>query len=308
MRQTAVPRPPAGPVPVVLCVRPGIAPVLERAGLGCAVVPFRPGTAPPPGHRADVVLGGNVAGEEVLPWAEGAGWVHLTGVGVDGVPPGLSAGRVVTYSPGANAVAAVLAFAKRLPEAWEPAPGPLRPDVLTGRTLGLAGYGTIARAVAERARAFGMAVLVHTRTPRPDTTGIRFVDRAELAARSDHLVLAASATPQTRHLVDAAFLARTRPGVHLVNVARGALVDQEALRGYLDSGHVARATLDVTDPEPLPAGHWLRHHPRARVSPHVAAGNPDSLREAVAVFAANYRRYLAGEELANVVEPSCPLR
>lgn len=173
--------------------------------------------------------------------------------------------------------------------------------MLEGRTLGLVGYGHIGRAVAKRAEAFGMRILVHTRTPRPDTAATTFTGRHELAVQADHIVLTATATAETRHLVDDEFLRHTRPGVHLVNVARGSLVDQDALRRFLDSGHVDRATLDTVEPEPLPADHWLRHHPRVMLSPHIAALSPLSLGQALARFTENYRRYLAGEPLQDVV-------
>ncbi len=115
--------------PVVVCFRPGIARPLAQSGLDCEVVQWRPGEAPPAGHRADVCLGGNLVDDSALAWAEGATWVHLTGVGHDNVPCGLPAGRVVTNSPGANAAqvaefafAGVLAAAKQLPETWEADP------------------------------------------------------------------------------------------------------------------------------------------------------------------------------------------
>lgn len=310
-------KPPPGRPPVVVVLRPGTAAALAQAlaesGLGADIVAFRPGQAPPPGHRADVCLGGNLVDESALAWADGAAWVHLTGVGHDNVPPGLLERRVVTNSPGANAVpvaefafAAVLAHAKRLPETWQAGPGArwsdFRLDTLERRVLGVIGYGHIGSAVASRARAFGMTVLAYTRTPRPDTPDVRFVGKRELAGAADHLVVSAAATAQTRHLVDGPLLALTRPGVHLVNVSRGSLVDQDALKRFLDSGHVARASLDTVDPEPLPAGHWLRSHPRVMLSPHVAAVWPDSTGQAVARFTANFRRYLAGEELADVVQ------
>jgi phosphoglycerate dehydrogenase-like enzyme len=298
--------------PVVVCFRPGIARPLAQAGLDCEIVQWRAGQTPPAGHRADVCLGGNLVDDSALAWAEGATWVHLTGVGHDNVPPGLLAGRVVTNSPGANAVqvaefafAGVLAAAKQLPETWQADPAVRWSDfplnTLDRRVLGLIGYGHIGQAVASRALAFGMTVLVYTRTPRPDTGNTRFVTRDELAATADHIVVTASATAETRHIVGRALLEQTKEGVHLVNVSRGSLVDQEALRPFLDSGHVARATLDTVEPEPLPAGHWLRSHPRVKFSPHVAAVSPDSTALAVERFAANFRRYLAGEELADVV-------
>lgn len=304
--------PPRGRRPVVVCFRPGIADPLADAGLDCEIVPWRPGQAPPPGHRADVCLGGNLVDESALAWAEGAQWVHLTGVGHDNVLPELLAGRVVTNSPGASAAAvaefafaAVLAFVKRLPEVWD-APATarwsdFRIGTLDRRLIGVVGYGHIGRAVITRAQAFGMTVLVHTRTPRRDAEGVAFVSRPELAACADHIVVAATANAETHHLVDRQLLERTKRGVHLVNVSRGSLVDQEALRPFLDSGHVALASLDTVEPEPLPAGHWLRHHPRVRLSPHLAAVSPDSAREAVDRFAANFRRYLAGDELHDVI-------
>lgn len=297
---------------MVVCFRRGLAAPLAEAGLDCEIIEWRPGTEPPPGHRADICIGGNLLDERILPWAHGASWVHLTGVGHDNVPAGLMAGRTVTNSPGANATAvaefafaAVLAAAKQLPEVWSASPraswADYRLDVLDGRVMGIIGLGHIGQAVAVRAQAFGMAVLAHSRTPRPELTNVVQVDRDRVAERADHLVVAATATPQTHHMIDAQFLARTKPGMHLVNISRGSLVDQEALRSFLDSGHIARASLDTVDPEPLPADHWLRSHPRVRLSPHVAASSPDSLRESVERFAANFARYVAGEPLQDVV-------
>jgi len=91
--------------------------------------------------------------------------------------------------------------------------------------------------------------------------------------------------------------------VHLVNIARGALVDQDALRDALDDGRVAMATLDTVDPEPLPAGHWMYEHPKVRVSAHVSWYTPDLLRVALEQFVDNVDRYVAGEPLHDVVDP-----
>ena len=95
-----------------------------------------------------------------------------------------------------------------------------------------------------------------------------------LVSAADHVVLAAPSTPATRHLLGGAAFAAMRPGTHLVNVARGALVDQEALRVALDDGRVARASLDAVEPEPLPRGHWMYRHPRVRLSAHVSWSMP----------------------------------
>ena len=93
-----------------------------------------------------------------------------------------------------------------------------------------------------------------------------------------------------------------KPGVHLVNVARGALVDQDALRAALDDGRVAVASLDAVDPEPLPDGHWLYTHPRVRLSPHVSWSAPDALDELIDRFIDNLRRHRAGRPFAGIVD------
>jgi len=128
-------------------------------------------------------------------------------------------------------------------------------------------------------------------------------DRETLLGRSDHVVVAAPATEATRHLLDAAALAACKPGVHLVNVARGSLVDQEALRQALDAGRVARASLDTVDPEPLPPGHWLYRHPSVRLSAHISWSSPSTLPVTVDLFADNLRRFRQGDELHGVVDP-----
>jgi phosphoglycerate dehydrogenase-like enzyme len=93
-----------------------------------------------------------------------------------------------------------------------------------------------------------------------------------------------------------------KPGVHLVNIARGGLVDQEALLVALDDGRVARATLDVTDPEPLPEGHWMFTHPKVRLTGHISWSSPAGFEPLVAAAIDNLGRYLRGEELLGVVD------
>src|SRR5262249_40179871 len=175
--------------------------------------------------------------------ARGVRWVHILGTGVDGFPLALLADQTLTCSRGGSAVpiaewvlAVMLAFEKRLPEAWvRAAPADwwrsVRLGTLHGRTLGLVGLGAIGTAVAERALPFGMRVRACRRTTAPPSVdGIEIVGSlVDLVATADHLVLAAPATTATRHLIGRDMLAAVRPGVHLVNIARGALVDQDAL-------------------------------------------------------------------------------
>jgi phosphoglycerate dehydrogenase-like enzyme len=124
-----------------------------------------------------------------------------------------------------------------------------------------------------------------------------------LLSTSDHVVLAAPATPDTRHLIDGQALAHAKPGLHLVNVARGSLVDQDALLSALDQGRLGRASLDVTEPEPLPTGHPLYTHPKAFLSPHTSAISPLQQQELAARFAENLARYERGEALIDEIGP-----
>ncbi|MCX5740322.1 MAG: RecX family transcriptional regulator, partial [Proteobacteria bacterium] len=103
-------------------------------------------------------------------------------------------------------------------------------------------------------------------------------------------------------LLDDAAFAQMKPGVHLVNVARGALVDHEALRGALGDGRVGLASLDCVDPEPLPAGHWLYTHPRVRLSPHTSWSMPGAFDLLIEPFLENLRRALRGEPLIHLVD------
>jgi phosphoglycerate dehydrogenase-like enzyme len=274
---------------------------------------------PPAGLRADALL--------TLPWGtsnlaailDGSGirWVHVLGTGIDRFPLAALGGRTLTCSRGASAVpiaewtlAQMLAFEKRLPETWITAPPatwawPATPlGTLDDKVLGLVGLGAIGCAVAARAVPFGMRLRAVRRTgaasPIP---GVEIVPSlADLVAGADHLVLAAPATPATHHLLGPGVLARVKPGMHLVNVARGTLVDQDALREALDDGRVALASLDAVDPEPLPPGHWLFGHPRVRLSPHVSWNMPGAIGTLLDAFRENLAAFRAGRPLAGVVD------
>jgi phosphoglycerate dehydrogenase-like enzyme len=268
-----------------------------------------------------------VTGEVLLalPWGSpnlarvlerGVRWVHLLGTGIDRFPLALLSGQALTCSRGASAVpisewvlATMLAFEKRLPDAWIhalPPEGWSRRSLggLYGKTLGLVGFGGIGTAIAARALPFGMRVRALRRATAPaPVAGVEFVrSPRELAADADHLVIAAPATPATRHLFDRELFAAVKPGVHLVNVARGALVDQDALHAALDDGRVATASLDAVEPEPLPEGHWLYTHPRVRLSPHLSWHMPGAVDVLIESFLENLRRWRAGEPLAGVVD------
>jgi phosphoglycerate dehydrogenase-like enzyme len=269
---------------------------------------------PPPDLRADVLFGG--WGPHTLEYAQRVGWVHLAGTGMDSFPRELFEGRTVTNARGASAVpisefvlAAMLAFEKRLPETWIHEPpehwnvAPL--GWLNTRTLGLVGLGGIGVAIAERALPFGMRVRASRRRAdqRSPVEGVDVVGSLEeLLSEADHLVLAAPATHRTRHLFNAETLKLVKPGVHLVNIARGALVDQDALRDALDDGRVAMATLDTVEPEPLPDGHWLYSHPKVRLSAHVSWASPAGMDRTLEIFIENLRRFANNEPLLHHVD------
>jgi phosphoglycerate dehydrogenase-like enzyme len=241
-------------------------------------------------------------------------WVHVLSTGVDGFPFDLMDDRILTCSRGASAVAisefvlaAMLTFEKRLPEQWIKSSDEWRDTPLgqlSGRTLGIVGIGEIGTATAKRALPFDMKVLAYRRTsvpaPLPGITLVPALD--DLLATSDHVVIAAPATPTTHRLIGEHEFACMKQGVHFVNISRGTLVDQDALLRALDRNQVAMATLDVTDPEPLPDGHRLYSHPRVRVSPHVSWSSQVTARLSIELFEANVRRYGAGEPLNGVVD------
>jgi D-3-phosphoglycerate dehydrogenase / 2-oxoglutarate reductase len=212
--------------------------------------------------------------------------ISRTGIGYDNVDVAAAnaAGVAVCYAPDAPSVstaehtlALLLAITKGLPahqaRALEGlAGGPAAGLELDGAVLGVIGLGRIARRVAVAALAMGMRVVANDPLiTAPGIDGVTMVDLHELLTVSDVVSLHAPALPETYHLMGTENLGRMKRGSYLVNCARGSLVDQVALLAALESGHLAGAALDVTDPEPLPAGHPLLAHRSVIVTPHVAS-------------------------------------
>ncbi len=285
-------------------------------GVETVVIP----TADPidPQLRADALL--------TLPWGTpnlgqvlattGVRWIHTVGTGVDRFPLDVVGDRLLTCSRGASAVpiaewvlAQMLAFEKNLPGEWLrafPSSWNFRPTMggLYAKTLALVGIGGIGSAIAERALSFGMHVRAFRRTAAPSPVpGVEIAPTLDdLVATADHLVLVTPATSATRGIIGERALRVVKRGVHLVNVARGSLVDAEALRRALDDERVALASLDAVEPEPLPEGHWMYAHPRVHLSAHVSWNGPGGGDVLVGKFVANLRRMLAGEPLDGVVD------
>lgn len=174
---------------------------------------------------------------------------------------------------------------------------------LDGMVLGLVGYGRIARRVGAAALALGMRVLAYD-PYLSEAEGCELVDLDRVFAESDVISLHAPAVADTRHLINATTLAAMKPGVYLINCARGGLVDHDALLAALESGQVAGAGLDVTDPEPLPAGHPLLEHPNVIVTPHVASATVAGRRRLYSHAIDNALNVLAGRPATIVAAPT----
>ena len=216
-----------------------------------------------------------------------------------------------TVSTAEHALALLLAVAKRLKPAERrlragssdlrglSEPGALELD---GRTLGLIGCGRIGSRLGRYAEALGMTVLVHDPFLEAAPIG-RLVDLDELWAASDVVSLHAPATPGTRHLISARTLAAMRPGVVVVNCARGSLVNHDALLDALDTGRVVGAGLDVTDPEPLPPEHPLLHRDNVIVTPHIASASTVGHIRLISQALAQALTWLRGESPEHLLDP-----
>ncbi len=183
---------------------------------------------------------------------------------------------------------------------------------LVDQTLGLVGFGAIARAVAFRARALGLRVLTYSpRTPVEVTLeyGVEQASLGDLFARSDYVSLHCPLTPETHHIVDATAIRQMKPGAYLINTARGQLVDQTALVEALQEGRVAGAALDVLENEPISPGDPLLAVRNVILTPHSAFYSVRSLEDLQTRAAENVVDVLRGEaphSAVNQVEQASP--
>ncbi|MFF8954397.1 2-hydroxyacid dehydrogenase [Streptomyces sp. NPDC014894] len=174
---------------------------------------------------------------------------------------------------------------------------------LADKTVLVIGYGSIGAAIEDRLVPFECARVVRAaRSARTTARGEvhAIADVPALLPDADVVILSTPLTAGTKGLVNAEFLARMKDGALLVNVARGAVVDTEALLAEVATGRLT-AALDVTDPEPLPSGHPLWHAPGVLISPHVGGSTSAFLPRAKRLLAGQVRRFVAGEPLENVV-------
>jgi D-3-phosphoglycerate dehydrogenase len=241
------------------------------------------------------------------------------GIGVDTIDleAATRAGIIVTNNPtycieevAEHTMALLLACARKIAfydrlvrsGRWEVPPG--KPIYrLVGRTLGLVGFGNIARQVAVRAAAFGMRVLYadpFVKEGQFDAPGKK-VELETLLSESDFVSLHPPLTPETRKLMNDAAFSRMKPSAFLINCSRGPVVDTEALVRALDAKRIAGCALDTTDPEPLPDPHPLRGRDNVIVAPHAAWYSEQAMAGLQAGAPGEVRRVLSGEWPVNVV-------
>jgi phosphoglycerate dehydrogenase-like enzyme len=273
---------------------------------------------------ADVIVNA-FAGRALLEavWAEAprVRWVHSLSAGLDHLLfPGLvespvpltNSRGVFSDSLGEFALAGLLAFAKDLRRMYRSQSAgtwdPFDVGELRGATLGIVGYGDIGRAVAQRARSFGMRILALRRRIEQSTSDplvdevLPFTSLLEMLPRCDAVVLSAPLTPQTRGLIGAAALAAMKGSAVLVNIGRGALVDEAALISALEQRRIAGAALDVFETEPLPAGHPFYRLENVLLSPHCADHTPGWRDATARFFIENLDRFRRGAPLENVID------
>lgn len=244
-------------------------------------------------------------------WPFNLKWVQIVSAGIDAYPswlfdvPLVTTGRGLTAEPIAEyVIAAIFAHEKAFfddllvtsPDGWVKRPL----GQVAGKRLGIAGFGAIGQAVAAKARALGMEVATVTRSTRPEGVTL-FPDLAAMIAEVDHLVLATPLTDATRGMVDAALLAKAKPGLHLINISRGEVVVDADLIAALDAGTLSAATLDVTAPEPPPEGHGFYAHPKVRLTPHLSFWTDGGAERTLKLMRDNLDAWLDGKPLQNII-------
>lgn len=253
-------------------------------------------------------------------------WIHCNHAGIDGyAPPELLDGRfIITSASGRSAPALaehalmfMLALNHRVPvsqrrqrrRVWDTS-GLRAREALRGKTVLIIGAGHTGCEVARLCDAFGMTVRGYRRRSAPLPPHFASMasaddgDRlADLLADANFVVLAASLNTQSKHLLGKKELAALPRGAIVVNVGRGALLDQDALRHALTSGHLGGAGLDVTHPEPLPLRNRLWRCPNLMITPHVTPALPDRTERAMDMFIANLERFRVDAPLENQLRP-----
>lgn len=281
--------------------------------------------------------------DRLLARAPRLAWVHSASAGVERVltPTSRARGLVITNARGVFSrpiaeyvLMMILAISRRLPQllelqrerTWQPLEGAELRDI----TVGIVGLGSIGRSIGALATAFGCRVIATRRRPEVGSTAGRVgtdaaeepegerlplsaavIDRVlgpdglpELLAESDFIVLAAPLTPETENMISSETLALVKPGAWLINVARGRLIDESALRRALREGPLGGAVLDAFREEPLQPTSPFYDLPNAIITPHTSWSSGRVVDRSVELFCDNLRRFAAGQPLVNVVDPA----
>ena len=298
----------AGPVKVVPISRDGLVHADAEGALASAEVLLRGGVP------ASVL-------DHLLSRTPNLRWIHSASAGVDRVATSSVRAREITVTNARGVfsrpiaeyvVMMMLAIARRLPQlielqrerTWQPLLG----IELGSLTVGIVGYGSIGAELAKLLEPFGTTVLATRRRVErgtdeaPNVRLFPFDELERVLAESDVVVLAAPLTEQTAGLIGAPQLQAMRESGWLINIARGRLIDEGALRRALESGWIAGAVLDVFNDEPLQPDSPLYTTPNLIVTPHTSWSSDRVVERGLAVFIENLRHYLAGEPLENVVD------
>ena len=278
-----------------------------------------------PGAEALLVRSAVKVTREVLAKAPNLRVIGRAGVGVDNVDLAAATARgiVVTNTPDGptestaeHTVAMLLGLAKRIKMGgahlaegrWGQRPAGMMGDEVQGKTLGLVGLGRIGRRVAHICGlGLGMRVIGYDPMLTPEQVQALGVEPATLdrvIAEADFLSLHAPAIPETYKLMDRARIGQMKQGAYLLNLARGTLVDEEALLEALDGGHLSGAGIDVFDPEPLPVESRLRTHPLVVATPHIASGTYEGRRRMETMAVERVLSFFRGERPPDVVNPA----
>jgi phosphoglycerate dehydrogenase-like enzyme len=277
---------------------------------------------------ADVYIGG--CSREVVAAGTALKWIQAPSAGIEACTElaDLTARNVLVtnaqrlYGPpiGEHVMAMMLALARELPRyaaaqqqrRWMPDSESLGTVAGTGawtvegKTMLVVGLGGLGTEVAWRAHGLGMRVIATRNSSREGPDYVEYVGLADevtaLAQRADVVVSAVPLTPETTGMFDRAFFAAMKPTALFINVGRGPSVVTADLLHALESGQIAGAGLDVTDPEPLPDGHPLWSAPNLIVTPHVASSSDDLLQRLGLLVLENLRRYVAGDRMLSVVD------
>jgi phosphoglycerate dehydrogenase-like enzyme len=275
--------------------------------------------------EADAILNWELSGKtlrQVFGMCPKVRWVHTRTAGLDKLLfPALiesaaqltNGSGVFSESLGEFALAGILYFAKdfrRMIRSQEAgAWAPFEVEMISGKTVGIVGYGDIGRAVALRVRSMGMLVLAVKRHAPSSPCGDALAHEVcgpegllETLSRSDYVVVAAPLTPETRGMVGERQFAAMKPGAVMINVGRGPVIDEPAMLRALTEKRIKGAALDVFEHEPLPAGHPFYKLENVLLSPHCADNTVGWETNAMRFFLAQFERYHKGEPLLNAVD------